>query len=299
MIFRSYNSKNKEEIDIMNLKEIGKKLALTLAFSGVFLIGTSHAATIHAATTINVAAPNNNRPYTYPKNGGIGGYYGALLKRIDKDLPQYKFKETTTSQNSVFVGLQSGKYDLAASNWWYSKERFNTYLHTTSTGLDDLRLITKKGGKTATSLSDIAKKNLKLVPISTDDARYNVIETYNKENPKNKIDLKGIGDQSAGDALKEVSTGKYDVAIYPYAAYKPVAQTSEGKKLTTSKSIGLENSYFLLSKNAKNKKLVTAINKELKKLKANGYLEKITKKYLYEDTFKLPNAAKRFNAANK
>lgn len=276
-----------------------KKLKVLTFFSAVgvgLLVATINPTKVFAATTINVAAPNNNRPYTYPKNSGIGGYYGALLKRLDQDLPQYKFSESTTSQNSVFVGLQSGKYDLAVSNWWYSKDRFNTYLHTTSTGLDDLRLITKKGGKTANSLQDIAVKKLKLVPISTDDARYNFIETYNQKNPKHKIDLKGIGDQSAGDALKEISTGKYDVAIYPYAAYKPVANTSEGKKLSTSKSIGLENSYFLLNKNSKNTKLVKAINKDLKKLKANGYLKKITKKYLYEDTFKLSNAEKVFNA---
>jgi L-cystine transport system substrate-binding protein len=280
----------------MKLKNVLKGLTLVSALGGAFLVTAGQQTTVHAATTINVAAPNNNRPYTYPKGSGIGGYYGALLKQIDKDLPQYKFKETTTSQNSVFVGLQSGKYDLAASNWWYSKDRFKTYYHTNSNGLDDLRLINKKGGKQANSLADIAKKNLKLVPISTDDARYNVIETYNKENSKNKINLQGIGDQSAGDALKEVSTGKYDVAIYPYAAYKPVANTKEGKKLSPSKSIGLENSYFLLNKSSQNKKLVTAINKDLKKLKANGYLEKITKQYLYEDTFKLPNANKTFNA---
>ena len=280
----------------MRLKNILKGLTAFSALGIGLLVTANHPAKVSAATTINVAAPNNNRPYTYPENSGIGGYYGALLKRLDKDLTQYKFAESTTSQNSVFVGLQSGKYDLAVSNWWYSKDRFKTYLHTTSTGLDDLRLITKKGGKTANSLKDIATKKLKLAPISTDDARYNVIETYNQKNPKHKIDLKGIGDQSAGDALKQVATGKYDVAIYPYAAYKPVAKTAEGKKLVTSKSIGLENSYFLLNKSAQNKKLVKAINKDLKKLKANGYLEKITKKYLYENTFKLPNANTAFNA---
>ncbi|GAX02591.1 amino acid ABC transporter substrate-binding protein [Secundilactobacillus pentosiphilus] len=276
-------------------------LIIVLVLIGIVAFSTTrHSAKTSSVTTIKVAGPNNNRPYTYPAGSGIGGYYGALLKRIDQDLPQYKFDETTTSQNSVFVGLQSGKYDLAVSNWWYSKDRFKTYLHSHSNGLDDLRLITKKGGKTANSLQDVATKKLSLVPISTDDARYSVIQTYNQNNPKHKIDLKGIGDQSAGDALKEVATGKYDVAVYPYAAYKPVANTSEGKQLATSKSIGLENSYFLLNKNAKNKKLVTAINKELKKLKADGYLEKITKQYLYEDTFKQPNANKAFNAeANK
>ncbi|MGO2953022.1 MAG: transporter substrate-binding domain-containing protein [Lactobacillus sp.] len=245
-------------------------------------------------TLVSVAAPNNNRPYTYPANGKIGGYYGALLARIDKDLKQYKFQQVTTAQNSVFIGLQSGKYDLAVSNWWYSKDRFATYLHSTSNGLDDLRLITKKGGKSANSLKDIATKKLSLAPISTDDARYAFIQEYNKKNPKYKIDLKGIGDQSAGDASRQVSNGQYDVAIYPYAAYKPIANTSEGHKLQVSKSIGLENSYFLLNKNTKNQKLTTALNHELKKLKDNGYLEKITKQYLYENTFKFPGADTTF-----
>ncbi|CAJ1230228.1 amino acid ABC transporter substrate-binding protein [Levilactobacillus zymae] len=259
------------------------------------LHNSSKANSNSSVTTISVAGPDNNRPYTYPDNGKIGGYYGALLGRIDQDLKQYKFKQTTTAQNSVFVGLQSGKYDLAVSNWWYSKDRFNTYLHSTSNGLDDLRLITKKGGKTANSLKDIATKKLTLAPISTDDARYAFIQDYNKKNPKYKINLKGIGDQSAGDALKQVSNGQYDVAIYPYAAYKPVSSTSEGTKLRVSKSIGLENSYFLLNKSDKNEKLLKALNKELKKLKDNGYLGKITKKYLYENTFEFPGANSTFN----
>ncbi|WP_415601137.1 transporter substrate-binding domain-containing protein, partial [Liquorilactobacillus ghanensis] len=245
--------------------------------------------------TINVAAPSSTRPYNYAKGSGIGGYYGALLKKIDKDLPQYKFKYFTTSQNSVFVGLQSGKYDLAASNWWYSKDRFKNYLHTRATGLDDLRLISKKGSKNVNSLKDVADRKLKLSPISTDDARYSIVETYNEKNPNHKVSLQGIGDQSAGDAVKQIIEGKYNVLIYPYAIYKQLANTSEGKKIQVSKSIGLEASYFLLNKNEQNRKLVKSLNKELEKLYKNGYLEKITKQYLYENTFNLTNAEKVFN----
>ena len=40
------------------------------------------------------------------------------------------------------------------------------------------------------------------------------------------------------------------------------------------------------------------MNKELKKLHDDGYLEKLTNKYLYENTFKLPGAQKEFNAHN-
>lgn len=272
------------------------KLFAKLSVIGLVSAGVVSSATaVHAATTVNVAAPNGNPAYIVNTDNGPKGYYGELIKKIDQDLPQYKFKTTFTSQNAVFSGLQSGKYDVALNNSWYNKQRFQTYYHTRAVGLDDLRLIYNKNGKKANSLDDVAKKNLKLEPVSTDDARYSVLEDYNKTHSK-KLNLKAIGDQSSADALGQIADGKYDVALYPYAAYKQVANSKTGKKLTASKSIDQRSAYLLLHKNAKNKKLTQAMNKEIKKLYDNGYLEKLTKKYLYENTFALPGAKKNYNA---
>lgn len=279
----------------MKLSRLINRVALT----GLTILGLSTiAGPASAATTVRVAAPNGNSPYIINTDHGAGGYYGELLKKIDQDLPQYKFKTTFTSQNAVFAGLQSGKYDVAMSNFWYNKERFNNYYHTRANGLDDLRLVERKNGKKANSLAEVAKKKLTVVPVSTSDARYSLLANYNQQHPNNKINLKGIGDQTTGDALKQVASGKYDVAVYPYAAYKSVQTTAAGKNLTASKSIGLQSSYFLLHKSASNKKLTKAMNEELQKLHDNGYMEKLTKKYLYENTFKLPGAQKAFNAHN-
>ena len=279
----------------MKLSRLINRVALT----GLTILGLSTiAGPASAATTVRVAAPNGNSPYIINTDHGAGGYYGELLKKIDQDLPQYKFKTTFTSQNAVFAGLQSGKYDVAMSNFWYNKERFNNYYHTRANGLDDLRLVERKNGKKANSLAEVAKKKLTVVPVSTSDARYSLLANYNQQHPNNKINLKGIGDQTTGDALKQVASGKYDVAVYPYAAYKSVQTTAAGKNLTASRSIGLQSSYFLLHKSASNKKLTKAMNKELQKLHDNGYMEKLTKKYLYENTFKLPGAQKAFNAHN-
>ena len=283
---------NFERMIFMKLQKLFSRLAV------VGLVGTvvlSSASAAHAATTVNVAAPNGNSAYIVNTDHGPEGYYGALIKKIDKDMPQYKFKTTFTSQNAVFSGLQSGKYDVALNNSWYNKSRFSTYYHTRAVGLDDLRLIYRKGGKSASSLNEVAKKNLKLVPVATDDARYSVVSDYNKSH-KDKVKLQAIGDQSSADALKQVANGKYDVAIYPYPAYKQIANTSEGKKLAVSKSIGQRSPYLLLHKSAKNKKLTKDLNKEIEHLYNSGYLEKITKKYLYENTFALPGAKKNYNA---
>ena len=275
------------------------QLVTRAALASLTILGLSTAAgSASAATTVTVAAPNGNSPYIINTDHEASGYYGELIKRIDRDLPQYKFKTTFTSQNAVFAGLQSGKYDVAMSNFWYNKQRFNNYYHTRANGLDDLRLVERKNGKKANSLAEVVKKKLTVVPVSTSDARYSLLENYNQQHPNNKLNLKGIGDQTTGDALKQVAQGKYDVAVYPYAAYKSVQTTSAGKNLTASKSIGLESSYFLLHKSPANKKLTQAMNKELQKLHDDGYLEKLTNKYLYENTFKLPGAQKEFNAHN-
>lgn len=276
-------------------------MKLTKLFTRLSLAGlvaatvVSAAGTVHAARTVNVAAPNGNPAYIVNTDHGPEGYYGELIKKIDHDLPQYKFKTTFTSQNAVFSGLQSGKYDVALNNSWYNKQRFQTYYHTRAVGLDDLRLVYRKNGKKANSLDDVAKKNLKLVPVSTDDARYSVLQDYNNSHSK-KVNLKAIGDQSSADALAQVANGKYDVALYPYAAYKQVANSKNGKKLTASKSIDQRSAYLLVHKSSQNKKLTKALNKEINKLYNDGYLEKLTKKYLYENTFALPNAKKEYNA---
>lgn len=272
------------------------KLFTRLSVAGLIAATVvSAAGTAHAAKTVNVAAPNGNPAYIVNTDHGPEGYYGELINKIDHDLPQYKFKTTFTSQNAVFSGLQSGKYDVALNNSWYNKQRFQTYYHTQAVGLDDLRLVYRKNGKKANSLDEVAKKNLKLVPISTDDARYSVLQDYNNSHSK-KINLKAIGDQSSADALAQVANGKYDVALYPYAAYKQVANSKNGKKLTASKSIDQRSAYLLVHKSSQNKKLTKDLNKEIKKLYNDGYLEKLTKKYLYENTFALPNAKKEYNA---
>lgn len=274
------------------------KIALVALAAGTF---TAVATTSQAARTIQVAAPNGNPEFIKNTSNGPAGYYGELIKRIDKDLPQYKFKTTFTSQNAVFTGLQSGKYDVALNNSWYNKSRFKNYYHTHATSLDDVRIIYRKGSKqakylkNATSLKPVATHHMKMVPLATDDALYSVVKSYNNTHTP-KVDLKPFGDQSTSDALGQVASGKYDVTMYPYAAFEEVRNSKNGKKLAISKSIYLKSAYLLIHKNAQNKKLTKALNKEINHLYKTGYLTHLTKKYIHENTFAFPGAKKSYDA---
>lgn len=278
----------------------GIVVALILAIGGAHYFSSHHAASASAdhVTTINVAGVTANRPYTFADHGKIGGYEGELLQKIDKDLPQYKFKYSTVSQNSAFVGLQSGKYDLSASGYWSSKERTKTYLQSDPDAIADLRLVYRQGEGQIKDFRDLSQKGLKLAPISSDDARYSFVADYNAANPKHKVTLTPIGDITSGDALKQLQEKQFDAVFYPYQAYFGVKDAGGAKGLTVSPTIALKNDHFFLHKSAQNKKLNHAINQELAKLKRNGYLEKLSKKWLGEDVYTLKGADKTWNDKN-
>ncbi len=277
----------------------GIVVVIVAIVAGAHFLGTKKAANANQnkVTTIHVAGVAAGRPYTYAKGDKLGGYEGELFDKIDKALPQYKFKYSAVSQNSAFIGLQSGKYDVSASGYWTNKDRLKTYIQSDPDALADLRLVYRTNEPKITGFQDIVEKKLKLAPISSDDARYNIVEDYNKANPKEQIDLKAIGDQTAGDALKQIQDKQYDAVFYPYCAYYAVKIAGGAKGLTTSPSLGLKNCHFYYHKSIQNEKLNKAVNKELAKLKKDGTLEKLSKKWLGENVYKLPNAQKTWDDA--
>lgn len=276
----------------------GIVVVVALVIGGAHYLGKSGSSASSKVTTINVAGVSANRPYTYAKGSKLGGYEGALLEKIDKDLPQYKFKYSAVSQNSAFVGLQSGKYDVSASGYWTNAQRRKAYIQSDPDAIADLRLVYREGEKKINSFQDLAKYKLTLAPISSDDARYNFVQEYNKSHPNEKVTLKAIGDITSGDALKQLQEKQFDAVFYPYQAYFGVKDAGGAKGLTVSPTIALKNDHFFYHKSAQNEKLKKAVNKELAKLKKSGYLEKLSKKYLGEDVFTLKGADKTWADKN-
>ena len=93
--------------------------AVVVALIGATVIGRSLTGDKKAksdsgkVTTLKVAHTQNYVPYDFvDKDGNSDGYEVAVLKEIDKKLPQYKFEYTGTSDDDLLIGLESGKYDI-------------------------------------------------------------------------------------------------------------------------------------------------------------------------------------------
>ena len=78
---------------------------------------------------IHVAHTNNYKPYDFINdNGDSDGYEVAVLKEIDKLLPEYEFEYTPTSDDDLLIGVLQGKYDVGTKGIWITEERRKKYV---------------------------------------------------------------------------------------------------------------------------------------------------------------------------
>ena len=68
---------------------------------------------------IHVAHTNNFKPYDFINDHGASdGYEVAVLKEIDRLLPEYEFEYTPTSDDDLLIGVLQGKYDVGTKGIW-------------------------------------------------------------------------------------------------------------------------------------------------------------------------------------
>lgn len=241
--------------------------------------------------TVQIVGPSASQPYQiYKSKDELSGYNGAILAAIQKDLKsKYKFQYQVTDPNSVFVGLQSGKYDLAVGNYYYSSERAKTYDYSRRpTLLSDLRLVVRKDDNRITNLATLAKTNGKLEPIDVSDPRYGIVEDWNKKHPDQKVALKSSGFVDTANQFKDIVNKQYDAILYPRTNFD-TAQKKLNEPLKLSKSIAVFPVVYYYHKNAGNTQLRQDIDKELTKLRKNGTLAKLSQKWLGSDPFTAKN----------
>ncbi|WP_294912529.1 transporter substrate-binding domain-containing protein [Tatumella sp. UBA2305] len=268
-----------------------KSLAGALIVSGLAL--SSFASLAQAAVQqVNVALDSNNYPFSYvDENGAISGYDGELLKIIQKKLPEYKFSYSTVSQDAILTGLKTGAYDLSANHFYLNKDRAKSFDYSHQpTGISDLRLIVRKDDNSINSLDDIATKHKKLNPINVNDARYTVIEQYNKSHAATPITLTPSGEESALDMFRSVDSGEYDAAIYPIGGYLSLIKKVP-LNIKASASVGLFPTVVLYKK-GEDPALISKIDNILTSLKQDGTLAKLSEKWYQENVYTLPGADK-------
>jgi len=236
---------------------------------------------------VQVVAKSGAKPYQFFEDDGtFSGYNGDIFKILEERLgDKYKFEYTLVDANAVFVGLQSGNYDIAVGNYYTSAERNESYEHSNQlTFLSDLKLIVREDEENIKSLDDLAGSDYKLAQIDVSDPRYNIIESYNEAHPDKQVDLKGAGFETTADVLKSVADGRNDAAIFPQDGYDAV-QREAALPLKTVDSVGLFPVAYYYYRTDENMQLRDDIDEIIAELRADGTLSELSLKWHGFDPF--------------
>lgn len=134
-----------------------KKLFLLLAISPL-LVACGQAKQDSASTstaspkTIVVATAGDIPPFDFEKDGSLTGYDVEVLKAVDEKLDQYKIEFQKTAWESIFPGVDAGRYQAAANNLSYTKERADKYLYSLPIAKKPLVLVSRKDKALTSSL---------------------------------------------------------------------------------------------------------------------------------------------------
>ena len=153
--------------------------------------------------TIVVATAGDIPPFDFEQDGNLTGYDVEVLKAVDEKLDQYKIEFQKTAWESIFPGVDAGRYQAAANNLSYTKERADKYLYSLPIAKNPLVLVSRKD-KALTSLQDIAGKTTQ---DDTGTSTAKVVTDWNQSHSDNPATIQYSGEDVA-KRLTDLANGE-------------------------------------------------------------------------------------------
>lgn len=228
-------------------------------------------------TEITVGTAGAPKPFTYKTSDGkLTGYDIELAKKIDKALPQYQFKYEVTEFPTVLSNLDTGRFQLAANNFGYKKERADKYIYSEPIARNPGVLVVKKDSDIKKWTDIAGKKTTSEVGTTYSTS----LEEFNKI-AKTKVNF-AYTEAELTPQLLQVESGQLDFKLQDLVSATQIIKASglnDLKIIDISGERDNPNSYYLFPKDA-DKKFITAFNKQIKKFQSDGTLKSLSEKEL-------------------
>ena len=279
----------------MNIKKIGKLLVTGILVGALAVTAgcgskdkSANQAGDGGKKVITVAHTNYYVPYDFVnEKGESDGFEVAVMKEVAKKLPQYDFKFMPTSDDDLLLGVESGKYTVGTKGIWITEPRKKKYIFPKNNiGASVIGLIVRKENTDKIKdLASFADFSGKLVPIASQDARYSVIDDFNKENPDHQIKLVPSEAFQVADAYSWVLEGRYDAYLEVELSYKNNIQKEEAPyhkfndQLTYIRYKGIPT-YPIINKNEQ--QFADDYDKAIEELRQEGKIAELEQQYFGE-----------------
>lgn len=259
----------------MNIKKTIAFTSLVLASLGLVACQDSgETASNQEKTPIVIATAGDIRPFAYEDGGDLTGYDIEVLKAAGKQLDKYEISFKTTAWESIFVGLDSGKFQGAANNLSYTEERAAKYLYSAPIAKNPLVLVVAPDSDIA-GLDDIGGKTTQ-DDVGTSTAK--LVEDWNSENTQNPSVINYSG-EDVSKRLLDLSNGEFDYLIFDKISVQTIlTQNGHDLKVIDLDTGSNPNNYLVFSSDSK--AFQEDFNQALKTLYEDGTLEKLSQTYL-------------------
>ena len=240
--------------------------------SGAAAAGSDLLSTIQSRGTLIVALEGAWQPWSYhDESDTLVGYDVEVSRAIAEKLgvePEY----VESDWDSLFAGMDAGRYDLVCNGVEVTDERSKTYDFTTPYGYIHTALAVKKDNDTITGFEDLKGKTTANSLAST---YMELAESYGATVQGIDTLEETIQLLTAGriDATLNADVSFYDyLNVHPDADFKIVALTEEASHVAIP-----------LRKGEETASLREAIDKAIEELRAEGTLTELSEKYFGQD----------------
>jgi cystine transport system substrate-binding protein len=242
------------------------------AASSAASAGSDLLSTIQNRGTLIVALEGAWQPWSYhDESDTLVGYDVEVSRAIAEKLgvePEY----VESDWDSLFAGMDAGRYDMVCNGVEVTEERSKTYDFTTPYGYIHTALAVKKDNDSITSFEDLDGKTTANSLAST---YMELAESYGATVQGIDTLEETIQLLTAGriDATLNADVSFYDyLNVHPDADFKLVAFTEEASHVAIP-----------LRKGDETATLLEAINNAIEELRADGTLSELSEKYFGQD----------------
>ncbi|MGP7816711.1 amino acid ABC transporter substrate-binding protein [Niallia sp. 01092] len=223
---------------------------------------------------IKIGATGQSFPNTFKDGEKLTGFDVELTEAIAKNLG-YEVKWTLTDFAGLMGQLEAGKLDTVANNVAVTEERKAKYNFTDGYTFSGTQVAVREDNDEINTLDDLKGKTISSVIGSNQGKNFEAWD-------KNKIaTLKPY--ETRESAMHEAVTGKVDGYVNSSAILKAEIKKSKLPLKLVGEPISHDVTAFPFAKNEEGDKLLKAFNEELKKLREDGTLKKLSEKYYGED----------------
>ncbi|NLK95302.1 MAG: transporter substrate-binding domain-containing protein [Clostridiales bacterium] len=255
-------------------------LILTLIAGVLSGCGTSDESSNNDTTVVKVGTMGTYSPFSYEgEDGKLTGYDLEVLRKVEEVDPSLKFEFIAGPWDSLFVGLDSDKFQMLANQITSNDERKQKYYLTDNSYFNCVsQIIVKKGTTGINSLEDLKGKKIGL---TVGDSFTLLVEKWNKEH--DNILTINYYEQDITTILQDIVSGRIDATVNDPIMAESKAKTQGLDIEAVGERLSSDPTYFIFKQDDEGKKLKEKIDAALSKLKENGELSKLSNEWFGVD----------------